>query len=102
MNTLTSKHLVAATLFALCGTVAAQEAEKPVAVNTDGMPAQLRARVEEKAKEGPTAVIQYINRTRHIHNLRADQVIKPEPSSAVAKGAQDGTRVAERSDTPQK
>jgi hypothetical protein len=102
MNSRLTQHLIAASLLALAGSVGAQEAEKPVAVNVEGMPAHLSARLQEKAKQGPTAVIQYINRTRHIHNLRADAVIKPEEASNVARAGKDETLVAERTDAPRK
>ena len=63
-------HLVAASLFAIAGVAVAQQPEAPVAVNVEGLPQDIRARIEEKAKEGPTALIRYLQRTRHIHHLR--------------------------------
>jgi hypothetical protein len=70
-------QLVAAALFAVAGIAVAQEPEAPVAVNVEGLPRQVRERIEEKAKQGETALIRYLQRTRHIHNLRPEQVIKP-------------------------
>jgi len=79
-------HLVAASLFAIAGVAVAQQPEAPVAVNVEGLPQDIRARIEEKAKEGPTALIRYLQRTRHIHHLRPEDVIKaPEDTRAAGK-----------------
>ena len=49
--------------------------EPPVAVNVDGLPSHVRARILEKAKQGRTALIQYLNRTQTVHQLRPQFVI---------------------------
>jgi hypothetical protein len=77
-------YAIALSCLAFAGAVCAQQAEAPVAVNTDGMPHSLRARLEAKAQEGPTAVIRFINRTRNIHQLRAQDVIRPDRPEASA------------------
>jgi hypothetical protein len=95
MKTNIARTLIAAAALAVAAPVYAQEAEPPVAVKTDGLPPQLQMRLQEKAQQGQTAVIQYINRTRNVHNLRAEDVIKPLPADAAAKGDEQ-TRVAKK------
>jgi len=56
----------------------AQEAETPVAVNIEGMPDHLRARIEEKAQQGVTELRRYLDSTKHIHGLRVELVVKPK------------------------
>ena len=101
MNTNLTRIILAATLFAVAASVAAQEVEKPVAVILVGVPDHLRAHIEEKAKAGPTALRRYLDRTRHVHGLRFEVTVKPEDQSTMAKGAppQAPSKVAEASDT---
>ena len=68
--------IIAIGIFAVAVPVGAQaRAEGAVAVNTAGLPKPVRDRLEEAAKRGTQAVIQYVNRTRMIHQLRADEVL---------------------------
>ena len=60
MNNL-SRIVLSAALTALALPVASQEAERPVAVKTAGLPDHVRARIEAKAQEGPSSLIRYIN-----------------------------------------
>jgi hypothetical protein len=83
--------LAAAALFAVAGIALAHETEPPVAVNLEGVPRQMRERIAQKAQEGETALIRYLARTRHMHNLRPEEIIKAR---------KDETRVAERGDAP--
>jgi hypothetical protein len=94
----TCNHLAAAALFAIAGVAVAQEPEGPVAVNVEGLPQSLRIRIEEKAKEGPEALIRYLNRTRHLHQLRPEEIIKAREEALSAR--KDDTRVTARADAP--
>ena len=50
-------------------------AEQPVRVRTDGLPTHMRLRVEAVAQQGPTALRQYLQRTRMVgYNLRIEEV----------------------------
>lgn len=93
----TRNALAAAALFAIAGVALAEEPEAPVAVNVEGLPRELRVRIEEKAKEGPSAVIRYLQRTYHLHHLRAEDIIKPAEASPPA-AKQEDTRVSVRVD----
>jgi hypothetical protein len=45
-----------------------------------------RARIVEKAAQGPTALIHYLHRTQTVHQLRAEFVIRetvPAPMAAI-------------------
>ena len=66
---------VAAISVAVTSSVA-QASEPPVAVNTAGMPDYLRARIEEKARQGVTELRRYLDSTKHIHGLRVELVAK--------------------------
>ena len=86
----------AALLLSLVPTVALGESiEPPVALNLEGVPSPARERLQEKAKEGATAVIRYVNRTRHLHQLRAEEVIKRAPIAAAAL-LPETTKVADK------
>jgi hypothetical protein len=94
MKTNFTKSVLAAALFATALSAAAQEAEPPVAVITDGLPDHVRVRVEEKAQQGHTALRRYIYSTRHIHNLRIEMIVKPDDGTTtvakVSRGAGEG------------
>jgi len=96
MNNL-SRIVLSAALTALALPVASQEAERPVAVKTAGLPDHVRARIEAKAQEGPSSLIRYINSTRHLHNLRVEEIVVSEAETgAVAKKSDESTKVAEK------
>ena len=101
MNTTLTRTTIAAALFAVAASVAAQEVDRPVAVILVGVPDHLRAHIEEKARAGPTALRRYLDRTRHIHGLRFEVTVKPEDQSTMNKGAppREPGKVAEISDT---
>ena len=99
MNTNLIRTMVAATLSAVATSVAAQEAEEPVAVNTDGMPDHLKVRVEEAAKQGPTALRRYLDSTRHIHNIRMMAIVMPEPQRTPVVKQDETSKVAGRTGT---
>ena len=68
--------IIAIGIFAVAVPTGAQaRAEGPVAVNTANLPQPVRDRLEEAAKRGPQAVIRYVNRTRMMFHLRADEVL---------------------------
>ena len=61
---------------ALLAAASAQAAESPVRVRTDGMPSHMRLQVEAAAQQGPTALRQYLQRTRMLgYNLRVEEVV---------------------------
>ena len=99
-SALASLALAVTSAVPLAGTVCAQEAERPVAVKTEGMPAHVRSRVEDRAQQGQTAVIQYLNRTRSVHQLRPEDVIKQREEPVQAKKVDDAKRVAVKAPTP--
>lgn len=68
--------MIVATALALPLPVSSQPIEPPVAVHTDGLPSHIRKRLEEKARHGRTAVLQYINRTRNTYNLYAPDILR--------------------------
>ena len=74
----------------------AQEAESPVAVNTEGLPDHVRARIEEKAQHGITELRRYLDSTKHIHGLRTEFVVKSGESQALAKAREEDLRVAQK------
>jgi hypothetical protein len=100
MKTNITRHLIAAAAaLVLAGSVAAQEAEKPVAVKVDGLPSQIRTQIQDKARQGPTPLIQYLNRTRMMgYQLRVEDVVQPQDLEAVAKAARDQAKLAEGPD----
>ena len=58
----------------------AQPAENPVSMRTEGLPSWVAAKLIEKGQQGITAVTQYLQRTRMIHQLSvADVVNKNDP-----------------------
>jgi hypothetical protein len=98
MKTNAARFVLAIATFVVAASATAQEAERPVNVTTDGLPDHLRARIEEKAKQGPTALIRYVNGTRHIHNLRVEFIVKPDDPSAMAKVAREPRKLADSTD----
>ena len=50
--------------------------EQAVRVKTDGLPTHMKQQVEAAAQQGPTALRQYLQRTRMIgYNLRVEEVV---------------------------
>ena len=71
-NTLTRTLVAAAALAA--GTTFANE--QPVRVKTDGLPTHMKLQVQAAAQQGPTALRQYLQRTRMLgYNLRVEEVV---------------------------
>jgi len=95
MKTRFMNRLRVAALSVLATSAVAQDAEPPVAVATDGLADHVRARVEEKAQQGITELRRYLDRTRHIHGLRVELVVKPDQSEAAAN---ELDKLAERSE----
>ena len=72
-----TRILLAAAALAAAGDAMSQgRPEPPVEVNVDGLPTHLRERVLAKAKEGRTALIQYLHRSYTVHGLRPYMVIR--------------------------
>ena len=76
MKSIIARHVVTAIALTVALPAPAQVVEPPVAVNTDGLYAHVRKRLQEKARLGRTAVIQYIQRTRNTLNLRAEDILR--------------------------
>jgi len=74
MNKSITRGLLAAATLCVAGVAAA---EQPVRVRTDGLPTHMRLQVEAAAQQGPTALRQYLQRTRMVgYNLRIEEVAR--------------------------
>lgn len=80
MKTNSTQFLLAAALV-LAGSAFAQQTEAPVRIKTDGLSADMRDRLEAKAQQGLPALIQYVNRTRMIYQLRVQDLVIPEDTA---------------------
>ena len=103
MNANTMKLLLALSAFAVASNAFAQESEKPVNVTVERLPAAVATRIQEKAALGQTALIQYLNRTRMLHQIRIESIVvapaEPRvdtkakvPEVQVAKGGSEKPR----------
>lgn len=60
--------------------------EQPVRVRTDGLPTHMKQQVQAAAQQGPTALRQYLQRTRMIgYNLRIEEVVADADLAGVAR-----------------
>ena len=84
MKTNSTQFLLAAALV-LAGSAFAQQTEAPVRIKTDGLSADMRDRLEAKAQQGLPALIQYVNRTRMIYQLRVQDLVISEEDTARAE-----------------
>jgi hypothetical protein len=75
-------------LLAAAGVAAEDAAEPAVAVKVDGLSTHVRSRIEAKAKQGLTALIQYLNTSRPVHQLRAEDIVKRADSASPTQVAQ--------------
>jgi hypothetical protein len=69
-----------AAVLAAGGTAAGgQPQERPIRleIQTQGLPPQVAQRLQQEARKGRNAVIRYINRTRMVHGLRAEEILRP-------------------------
>jgi TonB family protein len=87
MKTNLTKHLFGAATFVLATSAIAQEADKPVTLNTDGLPEYLKTRIEEKAQQGYGALRRYLEITGPIHNLRVSAVTASAAASITLAAA---------------
>ena len=72
--------------FALVANIAcAQAADEPLMVRTEGLPQEVGARLIEKGQQGITALTQYLNRTRAVHNLNVADVVKTDEQGRVVR-----------------
>lgn len=91
MKTNLSKSLFAAAALSIVAPVLAEE--RPVRIKTDGMPSYLRERLQAKAQEGPTALIQYVNRTRMMgYQIRVEDIVVPHATVAAASASTEAPR----------
>lgn len=92
MKTNATKLILAAAALVVAGSALAQEAERPVQIRTDGLPSHLAERLQAKAQEGPTALIQYVNRTRMMgHQVRVEEIVlKADEAATLAAKKADG------------
>ena len=84
------KNKLTRTLFAAAALAAgsALATEQPVRVRTDGLPTHMRQQVEAAAQQGPTALRQYLQRTRMLgYQLRVEEVVVGHDLVGVAKGS---------------
>ena len=63
----------------------AQQADDPVSIRTQGLTPSLAARLIEKGQQGITALTQYINRTRMIHQLNIYDVVQNDDKKLLAQ-----------------
>ena len=101
MKTTITKLILAAAALVVAGTAAAQ-IEAPVQVKTDvpWVPAHMRAPLEAKALEGPTALMRYVNRTRTMgYPVRVeDIVVTPEDMARINAVRNRERQVAAKAD----
>ena len=64
MNLKSNHCLLATAAFVITGSVFAQEPEQPVNVDVEGLPSHVAGKVQDKAKQGPTELRRFVNRTR--------------------------------------
>jgi hypothetical protein len=98
MKTNPTTHLFAAATVVLATSAFAQEAEKPVAVKTDGLPDYLKTRIEERARQGYGALRRYLQSTSHIHNVRIESIVKRDDDSANIAKKEEPRKVADRAE----
>ena len=101
MNIRPTKHLLAAAAFAITGSVCAQEPEQAVKVNVDGLAPNVANQIREKAKQGPTELRLYLNRTRMIHQVDFGSIAQEQSPSAIARKDADA-KMAARQDEARK
>lgn len=70
--------VLAAAALAFAGSSAAQYAERPIAVNVDGLAPHVAKRILEKARLGPTQLRLYLQRTRMIHGIHWTDVVRDD------------------------
>lgn len=74
MKTSAFRIALSLTALSMAGSAFAQDA--PVRIDTAGLPTNVAARLQAKAQEGSTALIQYVNRTRMLgYQVRVDEIV---------------------------
>jgi hypothetical protein len=96
MNANFSKLIVAMMLVWFAGSSYAREPEAAVAVKTDGLPAHVAARVQQKAAQGVTSLRRYVWITRNMHGLDICALVREEPAPK-ALDAKKPIQIATRS-----
>ena len=90
MNANAARAILAVALVALATIARADETEPPVAVNVEGLRPQVAERVRAHAAQGETALRRYLERTRHIHEVRIEDVRRNQEPKQVAAEMKDG------------
>lgn len=72
--------------FLLAGACMASEPEPPVSVNVQGLPTHVANQIRQHAAKGHTELRRYLERTRMIHLLRIEYIVRETPAGAAAKG----------------
>jgi hypothetical protein len=75
----TVRCILAAALFAASTPLLAQQAEQPVKVYVDHLPANVAEQVRKHAAQGETSLKRYLERTNSLHRLRWEDVTTPRP-----------------------
>jgi hypothetical protein len=78
---------------ALTGKAALAQGETPVLVNTAAMSPVLAQKIEQKGKQGSTAVRQFIARTKPIYQLDFNDVVLRNADTSVA-ASEESTKVS--------
>lgn len=71
----------------LAGACMAADPEPPVAVNVQGLPQHVADPIREHAAKGLTELRRYLERTRMIHLLRIEYIVRTNEETAIAKSA---------------
>lgn len=79
---MTRTSIAALAAFFTIGNAVASDRDAPVAVNTDGLTANIAAKVEQKAAEGERALARYLETVRPYRQVTLHDVTQPraEPS----------------------
>lgn len=71
--------------FLLAGACMASEPEPPVAVNVQGLPTHVANQIREHAAKGHTELRRYLERTRMIHLIRIEYVVRQDERANAAQ-----------------
>jgi hypothetical protein len=71
----------------VAGACMASEPEPPVAVNVQGLPQHVADPIRAHAAKGLTELRRYLERTRMIHLLRIEYIVRTGPETALANSA---------------
>ncbi len=86
MKANTIRCILAAAILAASAPLLAEEAQKPVKVYVDHLPANVAEQVRKHAADGETSLKRYLERTNSLHHLRWEDVTQPRPQPVSDKG----------------